>query len=268
MATDRPRRRWLAQLLVEPSDQRNVAPVLFLTIGALLANPFMADSHLGRAATTALVGLSAIIALRRTGAHTAVVRAATTIVVCTTIVAIGVPPVIGSVADRDASILTTGLFALLLVVTPMVMILRLLLRPRITLDTVAGTLAAYLQIALFFGALYRFVDLLSTNAFFSGGSVDNVFEYTYFSFITITTVGYGDLTPATTVGQTLASVEAILGQLFLVTVVALVVTNLGQEIPRHLRVGSARAAEPGDGGGGGAAPEEGDAPGEDDAPGT
>lgn len=230
---------------MEPGEQRSVAPVLFLTIGALLLNPFMTDSHLGRAVSTALVGGSAVVALRRTGAHTGVVRVAIAIVVLTTVVGVGAPPVLGEVADRDTSILATGLFALLLLITPLVMILRLLLRPRITLDTVAGTLAAYLQIALFFGALYRFVDLTSSQRFFSGSPIVNQFEYTYFSFITITTVGYGDLTPATTVGQTLASVEAILGQLFLVTVVALVVSNLGREIPRHLRTGS--EPEPGAG---------------------
>jgi voltage-gated potassium channel Kch len=49
----------------------------------------------------------------------------------------------------------------------------------------------------------------------------------YFSYVTLATVGYGDLTPATELGRTLAVAEALLGQIYLVTVVALIVGNLG-----------------------------------------
>lgn len=48
-------------------------------------------------------------------------------------------------------------------------------------------------------------------------------DFLYFSVITLTTVGYGDLTPATAVGRTIAMTEALVGQLYLVSVVAAVV---------------------------------------------
>ncbi len=51
----------------------------------------------------------------------------------------------------------------------------------------------------------------------------------YFSFTTLTTLGYGDLTPAGDVGRMLAITEALIGQVYLVTIVALIVTNLGRE---------------------------------------
>ena len=57
-------------------------------------------------------------------------------------------------------------------------------------------------------------------------------DFEYFSFITMTTVGYGDLTPATRLGQTLVTFEAVAGQVFLVTVVALTVSNLGRSTMR------------------------------------
>ena len=65
----------------------------------------------------------------------------------------------------------------------------------------------------------------------------------YFSVTTWTTLGYGDLVPATDVGQSMAMFEAVLGQVFLVTVVALAVGNLGAQVrPRgdgaHARDGS------------------------------
>jgi hypothetical protein len=52
-------------------------------------------------------------------------------------------------------------------------------------------------------------------------------DYLYFSFVTITTTGYGDFTAATGIGRMTAVLEAIFGQLYLITVVALVVQNLG-----------------------------------------
>jgi hypothetical protein len=49
---------------------------------------------------------------------------------------------------------------------------------------------------------------------------------TYYSFVTLTTVGYGDMATATDLGHTLSVFEALLGQIYLVTVVSLIVTNI------------------------------------------
>jgi hypothetical protein len=51
-------------------------------------------------------------------------------------------------------------------------------------------------------------------------------EYLYFSYVSLTTVAYGDLTAATDVGRVLAVSEALIGRLYLVTVVALLVGNI------------------------------------------
>jgi hypothetical protein len=53
----------------------------------------------------------------------------------------------------------------------------------------------------------------------------------YFSFITLATVGYGDLVPALQLGRALAVLEGLTGQLYLVTVVALVVSRIGWRGP-------------------------------------
>ena len=55
----------------------------------------------------------------------------------------------------------------------------------------------------------------------------------YFSFTTLTTVGYGDLTARTDLGHTLAVFEALIGQIYLVTVVSLIVSNLGRARPNR-----------------------------------
>jgi len=100
---------------------------------------------------------------------------------------------------------------------------------RITLNTVAAALSAYLMIGLIFTSMFRFVEIVAP-PFFSQTNV-NPFTFEYFSFITLSTVGYGDFSPANDAGRTLAMLEGVFGQIFLVTIVALVVSNLGVE--RH-----------------------------------
>jgi len=62
-------------------------------------------------------------------------------------------------------------------------------------------------------------------------------DFQFFSFVTLTTLGYGNLVPASDVGQSLAVMEAVLGQVFLVTVVALAVGNLGAALPKRGQAG-------------------------------
>jgi hypothetical protein len=98
---------------------------------------------------------------------------------------------------------------------------------RISLNTVAAALSAYLMIGLIFTSMFRFVEIVAP-PFFTQPNV-NPFTYEYFSFITLATVGYGDFSPANDAGRTLAMLEGVFGQIFLVTIVALVVSNLGVE---------------------------------------
>ncbi len=211
---------------VRPAEQKSIAPVLGLTVVAMALSPFLADHDWSR-------GLEvAIVALERTGASRVIRRAGIAIVVLATAVAATIPVLH---AGRTGSLeqVAAGLFALLLLVTPVLVVIRLMLRPRITIDTLAGALTAYLQIGIFFGALYLFVALVTEpSPFFAQTATPVYSDFEYFSFITMTTVGYGDLTPASRIGQTLTTFEAVIGQVFLVTVVALTVSNLGRPTRR------------------------------------
>jgi len=91
-------------------------------------------------------------------------------------------------------------------------------------DVVLGALCAYLYIGSWFAFAYRSVALLSRAPFFAQPGAERPLNYLYFSFITLTTTGFGDLSPVYGPGRMLAAVEAIIGQLYLVTVVALVVS--------------------------------------------
>jgi hypothetical protein len=75
--------------------------------------------------------------------------------------------------------------------------------------------------------LYGAIDRID-GSFFSQGVAATASRCLYFSFTTLTTVGYGDLTAASNLGHTLAVSEALLGQVYLVTVVSVIVGNLGR----------------------------------------
>src|SRR5205085_3041411 len=86
----------------------------------------------------------------------------------------------------------------------------------------------YLLAGIFFSYIYRVVDLLEGQFFAQKANAPAV-DFIYFSFTTLTTTGYGDFTAGTSLGRMLAISEALVGQIYLVSVVALLVTNLGKE---------------------------------------
>jgi voltage-gated potassium channel Kch len=96
---------------------------------------------------------------------------------------------------------------------------------QVTFQTVMGGVAAYALIAFVMAALYHGMDLLTDTTFLNGVVSDS--DYVYFSFVTLTTVGYGDITAATDIAKRLVVVEAFVGQVFLVALVARLVSLWG-----------------------------------------
>jgi hypothetical protein len=103
---------------------------------------------------------------------------------------------------------------------------------RVRLDAVLGVLSLYMLLGLLFGFVYGALDRLGDEPFFAGGEPATISNCLYFSFTTLTTVGYGDLVAQTNVGHTLSVFEALVGQIYLVTVVSLIVSNLGRPTAR------------------------------------
>jgi Ion channel len=99
----------------------------------------------------------------------------------------------------------------------------------VTLTVVFGVLCLYLLIGLFFAFTYAAVQNLGGAPFFANGAAAVSPRSLYFSFTTMTTVGYGDYTARTNLGHTLSVTEALVGQIYLVTVVAAIV---GRLVPR------------------------------------
>ena len=102
-------------------------------------------------------------------------------------------------------------------------------RPVVDVHTVLGAICIYVLVGMFFAFLYGAIGEVGTAAFFAQGSDATTADYLYFSFMTQLTVGYGDLTAAGNLGRSCAVLEALLGQIYMVTVVALLVSRL---VPR------------------------------------
>jgi hypothetical protein len=104
-------------------------------------------------------------------------------------------------------------------------------RGRVTMQAAFGALCIYLLIGMLFAFAFGAVAVLQHGALFSNGTEGDLQSHLYFSFITITTTGYGDLSPAGNLARSLSMLEALIGQLYLVTVVAVIVGNLGRRRP-------------------------------------
>lgn len=98
----------------------------------------------------------------------------------------------------------------------------------INMTVVVNAISVYLLIGLLFAYLFLTIATFSNQPFFVQGT-QSVATYLYFSFITLVTIGYGDFTPALTAGRFAAVAEGLLGQLYLVTFLAMIVANLGRK---------------------------------------
>ena len=98
----------------------------------------------------------------------------------------------------------------------------------ITVETMFGVLCIYLLVGMFFGTAFAAEEEISGTAFFHQLTAPQAEtnDFLYFSFTTLTTVGYGDLTAATNLGRSMAITEALIGQIYLVTVVAVIISNM------------------------------------------
>jgi len=119
--------------------------------------------------------------------------------------------------------------SLLLTLATMGAIARRLWRhAEISVLTVLGALCIYVLIGLSFAFVYEAVGNLGSQPFFASQETATRSDYMYFSFITMASVGYGDLTPQGGLGRALAVIEALFGEIYLVTAVAALVGNLGR----------------------------------------
>lgn len=178
-------------------------------------------------AVTLVVAGTMLLALRASGVGRNVRRGLHWALATVVVLALGSSILELSIESFTGVAESPPLFWLVLsIAAPVVVVRRLVHHDRVGPATLAGGLSAYLLIALTFTFAFLTVEALGSGSFF--GTVEPTTSFMYFSLVTITTVGYGGLEAAAPFGQLLSMVEAILGQVYLVTVVGMIVGLLIQ----------------------------------------
>lgn len=136
-------------------------------------------------------------------------------------------------SGTDPTGLFFGLNVLLVGAAPIAIGSSLYRRRTVDIHTVAGAICVYVLLGMMFAFAYAAIDAIEAGNFFVQTSHATLPNFLYFSFITQTTVGYGDYTAAGNLGRALASLEALIGQLYLVTVIAVLVSRMASQ-PRHV----------------------------------
>lgn len=166
------------------------------------------------------------VALSASGAHRDIKRLMIVLWFCSTASRLLAPPGLA----LEAFVASQALSACLLVVCVSAMMHYALFRRRITGDTLFAAIVIYMLIAMLFANLYGIIDALLPGSFsyperlvLADGRIPSV-ALSYFSFVTIATLGYGDIAPHHPVAQMLASIEAVVGQFYVAIVVAWLVS--------------------------------------------
>ena len=109
---------------------------------------------------------------------------------------------------------------LILLLAAILIVSRVLAKPTVTVQSIYGALSAYVILGMTFASFYAAIKYLGGGGFFANGQPANTQTFQYFSFSTLTTLGYGDFTSAVNGGRAVAVLEALTGQVFLATLVA------------------------------------------------
>jgi hypothetical protein len=197
--------------------------LILIALGFQLGAP---DEGWARAVTIFLQSVTLLACFHVSGAHRWLIRAATAAIVVALLSATGVAlgsHEFGTEAARAISFM-------LVLLAPAAIAAGIVRQARaegaITIRTMFGVLCVYLLIGQLFAFSYAVVEALGNDDFFAEVRGGTPSEFLYFSFATLTTTGYGDLTAAFDLGRSLAITEALIGQIYLVTVVALIVSRL------------------------------------------
>lgn len=184
---------------------------------------------IGWLALTAITGATLVVAMRSSGAARRIrIFVGAVVLVSVAVVTVVVAASLLLDYDLDTSGTPAALWVIITLAAPFVVLRRVFQHRQVTAQTIFGAVSVFLLIALTFHYAFLTADAISAaSPVFE--SLEPTTAYMYFSLVTITTLGYGDLSPVSDVARLLASSEAVIGQIFLVTIVARLVSLYGQD---------------------------------------
>jgi Ion channel len=187
---------------------------------------------------TAVTALSGTVALTTARARRDVTAWASRIAVVAVLLAIA-----GAAADSKPPFGLAALLTSFVLLAGALAVLRAVItEERVGFRTILGAVSVYITLGLLFAFLYVGIDRLQGPPFFGEGAHVSTGDFPFFSLTTLTTTGYGNLVPAGQPGKMFAVVEMLMGQIFLVTLIARLVSLW--EPGRWLRHGAGIAEDP------------------------
>jgi hypothetical protein len=190
--------------------------LLLILVTSYLISAFTAGVLVSTIQIVLFVGVAAL-ALRGEGLRRRTAEVAIIVVVAGSAAAI----ILALTNAAEASLGVANVWtALILLFSVTLIVRRVLVQPEVTLQSIFGAISAYMIIGLMFAAVYGAMYRFGGDTFFAQRASGNSKTFQYFSFTTLTTLGYGDYTAAATGGQAVAVIEAMVGQVFLATLVA------------------------------------------------
>jgi hypothetical protein len=202
--------------------------VLALVVASTAFQLTVSETDGPRFVVIALQGATLVVAVRTARVQRAGVRVAAFAAALAVVASLVTWLVHGDIPDAPSAVVNGLLVAVAPAVLAAALIRDLRTGREVSVATLAGVLAIYLLIGMFFSFAYGVVQAADPGALFAGVEGVTRADELYFSFVTLSTVGYGDLIPGADGPRALAVGEMLIGQIYLVTIVALIVGNLGQ----------------------------------------
>jgi hypothetical protein len=198
-----------------------LATFVFLMVGS--------TSEWARPVTVALTGATLVAALAAAEVAPHLRRLAALLTVIAFAIAIALVAFSGSAPDGFAALLS----AALIVFAPIAIARSVIRRRVIDIQTILAAICIYVLAAMLWAFVYNAIGDLGSSSFFAQHISPTTADYMYFSFITQTTTGYGDLTAAGNLGRACAVLEVLIGQVYLVTIIAVLVSRLTPRNRNH-----------------------------------
>lgn len=198
--------------------------LLVVILAQFVLIPLLDDNRWGSAVQGVIMAGVLLLALRISHVSRSMRR------IAMVMVAIAMVGLLGNAATgiSDTGAFSSVMLGVLVVITPVVILRRIFSHLVISGQTVLGAICAYLLLGMAFAFAYHAFWAFDPDTFKGALGPSPQFGLLYFSYVTLATLGYGDVVPVGQLTRSFAMIEALVGQIFLVTLVAALVGNLGR----------------------------------------
>lgn len=190
--------------------------VLVLVLATYVLGSVLSNEGWGGVLLMAVTGATSVVALTSTQAKPVYVRRALNLAVLSVVLA----AISAGFGGRHWLSVANLIEICLLSIAMAAVLRRVVSSENVSSRTILGALSVYAAIGLLFTWAYGLIDRFEDGTFFGAGVAARGSDFLFFSFTTLTTTGYGDLVPTGQFGRMVAGLEMMLGQIFLVTLVA------------------------------------------------